>query len=87
MTEESKIRRASVEDRTKDSVTDVVDAAKPVWNRDNMYYADTQVKSLYEENILKHSGIRVIEPELFEGYDPKKKIILQQVDKNMRPIE
>ncbi|CAK4330285.1 unnamed protein product, partial [Aphanomyces euteiches] len=49
--------------------------------------ADTQVKSLYAENILKHSGIRVIEPELFEGYDPKKKIILQQVDKNMRPIE
>ncbi|CAK4681935.1 unnamed protein product [Aphanomyces euteiches] len=49
--------------------------------------ADTQVKSLYAENILKHAGIRVIEPELFEGYDPKKKIILQQVDKNMRPIE
>ncbi|KAH9112799.1 hypothetical protein AeMF1_012940 [Aphanomyces euteiches] len=48
---------------------------------------DTQVKSLYAENILKQSGIRVIEPELFEGYDPKKKIILQQVDKNMRPIE
>ncbi|KAH9160501.1 hypothetical protein AeNC1_018975, partial [Aphanomyces euteiches] len=23
----------------------------------------------------------------FEGYDPKKKIVLQQVDKNMRPIE
>ncbi|CAK4706137.1 unnamed protein product [Aphanomyces euteiches] len=87
ITEESKIRRASVEDRKKDSVTDVVDAEEPVWNRANMYYADTQVKSLYEENILKHSGIRVIEPELFEGYDPKKKIILQQVDKNMRPIE
>ncbi|CAK4993713.1 unnamed protein product, partial [Aphanomyces euteiches] len=49
--------------------------------------ADTQVKSLYAENILKHSGIRVVEPELFEGYDPKKKIVLQQVDKNMRPIE
>ncbi|KAH9147939.1 hypothetical protein AeRB84_008547, partial [Aphanomyces euteiches] len=51
--------------------------------------ADTQVKSLYEENILKHSGIRLVEPELFDGYDPKNKMILQQVavDKNMRPIE
>ncbi|ETV97148.1 holo-[acyl-carrier-protein] synthase [Aphanomyces invadans] len=51
--------------------------------------ADTQVKSLYEESILKHSGIRVVEPELFDGYDPKKKMFLQQVavDKNMRPIE
>ncbi|KAH9070166.1 hypothetical protein Ae201684P_002535 [Aphanomyces euteiches] len=182
ITDESKIRRASVDDRLKGSVTDVVDAAKPVWNRDNMYkdyaqlpdlpaaselatlgknykgminlektvvvvgfgqvgpwgnsrwevesygklslescvefawilgcikyhigplqsgqhyigwvdaktqdpVADTQVKSLYAENILKHSGIRVVEPELFEGYDPKKKIVLQQVDKNMRPIE
>ncbi|CAK4778098.1 unnamed protein product, partial [Aphanomyces euteiches] len=157
ITEESKIRRASVDDRLNGSVTDVVDAAKPVWNRDNMYkdYAqlpdlpaaselatlgknykgminlektvvvvgfgqvgpwgnsrwevesygklslescvqlawilgdikyhnmdaktqdpDTQVKLLYE---VKHCGIRVIEPELFEGYDPKKKIILQQV--------
>ncbi|RHZ19227.1 hypothetical protein DYB37_003435 [Aphanomyces astaci] len=51
--------------------------------------ADTQIKALYEENILKHSGIRVVEPELFDGYDPKKKMFLQQVavDKNMRPIE
>ncbi|KAF0713714.1 hypothetical protein As57867_004230, partial [Aphanomyces stellatus] len=51
--------------------------------------ADTQVKPVYEETILKHSGIRVVEPELFDGYDPKKKMFLQQVavEKNMRPIE
>ncbi|OQS01704.1 fatty acid synthase subunit alpha [Achlya hypogyna] len=51
--------------------------------------ADTQVKALYEESILEHAGIRVIEPALFEGYDPSKKLFLQQVavDKNMRPIE
>ncbi|KAG6574454.1 holo-[acyl-carrier-protein] synthase [Phytophthora cinnamomi] len=50
---------------------------------------DHQVKPRYEEDILKHSGIRIVEPELFDGYDPKNKMVLHQVaiDKKMSPIE
>ncbi|CAI5733880.1 unnamed protein product [Peronospora farinosa] len=50
---------------------------------------DHQVKPRYEEDIMKHSGIRIVEPELFDGYDPKKKMVLHQVaiDKKMSPIE
>ncbi|KAG1701488.1 hypothetical protein DVH05_010789 [Phytophthora capsici] len=50
---------------------------------------DHQVKPRYEEDILKHSGIRIVEPELFNGYDPKNKMVLHQVaiDKKMSPIE
>ncbi|GMF25388.1 unnamed protein product [Phytophthora lilii] len=46
-------------------------------------------KPRYEEDILKHSGIRIVEPELFDGYDPKNKMVLHQVaiDKKMSPIE
>ncbi|KAH9257778.1 holo-[acyl-carrier-protein] synthase [Batrachochytrium salamandrivorans] len=32
---------------------------------------DHEVKRRYEETILKHSGIRIVEPELFEGYNPR----------------
>ncbi|TMW63553.1 hypothetical protein Poli38472_002494 [Pythium oligandrum] len=48
-----------------------------------------EIKNRYEEELLKHSGIRIIEPELFDDYDPKKKTILHQVaiDKKMAPIE
>ncbi|KAL4137325.1 hypothetical protein PRIC2_000847 [Phytophthora ramorum] len=51
--------------------------------------ADHQVKPRYEEDILEHSGIRIVEPELFDGYDPKNKMVLHQVaiDKKMSPIE
>ena len=50
---------------------------------------DFDVKTRYEEKILKHSGIRFIEPELFHGYDPNKKNLLQQIaiDHDMSPIE
>lgn len=50
---------------------------------------DFDVKIKYEEKILKHSGIRFIESELFGGYDPNKKNLLQQVaiDHDMSPIE
>ncbi|CAI5741155.1 unnamed protein product [Peronospora destructor] len=50
---------------------------------------DHQVKPRYEEDIMNHSGIRIVEPELFDGYDPKKKMVLHQVaiDKKMSPIE
>jgi phosphopantetheine--protein transferase-like protein len=40
---------------------------------------DWEVKARYEEGILEHSGVRVIEPELFDGYDPHKKRLLRQV--------
>ncbi|GMM28780.1 trifunctional fatty acid synthase subunit [Martiniozyma asiatica (nom. inval.)] len=40
---------------------------------------DKDVKKKYEEEILNHSGIRLIEPELFNGYDPKKKNMIQEV--------
>ena len=40
---------------------------------------DKDVKAKYEKQILEHSGIRLIEPELFNGYDPKKKQILQEI--------
>lgn len=40
---------------------------------------DKDVKAKYEEYILEHSGIRLIEPELFHGYDPNKKQLLQEV--------
>ncbi|KAJ2895859.1 fatty acid synthase alpha subunit Lsd1, partial [Coemansia aciculifera] len=34
---------------------------------------DTEVKARYEEYILAHTGIRLIEPELAHGYDPNKR--------------
>ena len=40
---------------------------------------DKDVKPKYEKYILEHSGIRLIESELFNGYDPKKKQLLQEV--------
>ncbi|PGG97294.1 fatty acid synthase subunit alpha [Blastomyces parvus] len=40
---------------------------------------DKDVKAKYEKHILEHSGIRLIEPELFNGYDPKKKQLLQEI--------
>ena len=40
---------------------------------------DKDVKNKYEKHILEHSGIRLIEPELFKGYDPNKKQLLQEV--------
>ena len=40
---------------------------------------DKDIKAKYENHILEHSGIRLIEPELFGGYDPKKKQLMQEV--------
>ncbi|KAK4149606.1 fatty acid synthase subunit alpha [Chaetomidium leptoderma] len=40
---------------------------------------DKDVKAKYEKFILEHSGIRLIEPELFGGYDPNKKQLLHEV--------
>ncbi|KAJ1556016.1 3-oxoacyl-[acyl-carrier-protein] synthase, partial [Cladochytrium tenue] len=40
---------------------------------------DIEIKAKYESRILEHSGIRLIEPDLFNGYDPNKKMFLQEV--------
>ncbi|QIW95703.1 hypothetical protein AMS68_001221 [Peltaster fructicola] len=50
---------------------------------------DKDIKSKYEKQILLHSGIRLIEPELFNGYDPKKKQLLQevQIEEDLDPFE
>lgn len=40
---------------------------------------DRDVKSKYEQSILEHAGIRLIEPALFHGYNPNKKQLLQEV--------
>jgi fatty acid synthase subunit alpha len=37
------------------------------------------VKSRYESTVLQHSGIRLIEPALFKGYDPHKKTFFHEV--------
>ncbi|CAL9728619.1 fatty acid synthase subunit alpha [Monosporozyma unispora] len=50
---------------------------------------DKDVKTKYEKYILDHAGIRLIEPELFNGYDPKKKQLVQEiiVEEDMEPFE
>ncbi|KAI0021549.1 fatty acid synthase subunit alpha [Xylariomycetidae sp. FL0641] len=50
---------------------------------------DKDVKPKYEKHILEHSGIRLIEPELFEGYDPNKKFMLHEVvlEEDLDPFE
>ncbi|CRG88720.1 fatty acid synthase subunit alpha, fungi type [Talaromyces islandicus] len=50
---------------------------------------DKDIKGKYEKYILEHSGIRLIEPELFKGYDPNKKQLLQEVviEEDLEPFE
>ncbi|KAK9477443.1 3-oxoacyl-reductase [Lipomyces japonicus] len=50
---------------------------------------DFDVKAKYEKHILDHSGIRLIESDLFNGYDPKKKKVLQeiQIEHDLEPFE
>ncbi|KAJ3106179.1 3-oxoacyl-[acyl-carrier-protein] synthase [Phlyctochytrium bullatum] len=50
---------------------------------------DVEIKTKYEAKILEHSGIRLIEPELFNGYDPSKKKFLQEVaiTADLAPVE
>ncbi|KAJ9132479.1 Fatty acid synthase subunit alpha [Coniochaeta hoffmannii] len=50
---------------------------------------DKDVKAKYEKYILEHSGIRLIEPELFNGYDPNKKQLLHEVviEEDLDPFE
>ena len=50
---------------------------------------DKDIKGKYEKYILEHSGIRLIEPELFNGYDPNKKQLMQEVviEEDLDPFE
>ncbi|KAI0570055.1 fatty acid synthase, partial [Pyrenophora tritici-repentis] len=50
---------------------------------------DKDVKPKYEKYILEHSGIRLIEPELFNGYDPRNKQLMQeiQIEEDLEPFE
>ncbi|KAI9805515.1 MAG: hypothetical protein M1825_000766 [Sarcosagium campestre] len=50
---------------------------------------DKDVKPKFEKYILEHTGIRLIEPELFKGYDPKKKQLLQEIviEEDLDPFE
>ncbi|PNP40924.1 hypothetical protein TGAMA5MH_06790 [Trichoderma gamsii] len=50
---------------------------------------DQDVKGKYERLILEHSGIRLIEPELFGGYDPHKKQLLHEIiiEEDLDPFE
>lgn len=50
---------------------------------------DKDVKPKYEKHILEHAGIRLIEPELFNGYDPNKKELLQEIQtqEDLDPFE
>ena len=50
---------------------------------------DKDIKAKYEKQILDHSGIRLIEPELFNGYDPNKKQLMQEIviEEDLDPFE
>ncbi|KAJ2671787.1 fatty acid synthase alpha subunit Lsd1 [Coemansia spiralis] len=50
---------------------------------------DADIKSHYQDYILAHTGIRLIEPELAGEYDPHKKTALReiQIDHDMVPFK
>ncbi|KAJ3567004.1 hypothetical protein NP233_g6647 [Leucocoprinus birnbaumii] len=50
---------------------------------------DKDAKGRYEKEILAHAGVRLIEPELFCGYDPNKKVFNQEIEliHDLEPIE
>ncbi|KAI0067274.1 fatty acid synthase [Artomyces pyxidatus] len=50
---------------------------------------DKDVRGKYETEILAHAGVRLIEPELFRGYDPKHKIFNQEIElvHDLEPLE
>ncbi|THH15787.1 hypothetical protein EW146_g4747 [Bondarzewia mesenterica] len=41
---------------------------------------DKDVRAKYEKEIREHAGVRLIEPELFRGYDPKRKVFNQEIE-------
>ena len=57
--------------------------------KNNHPIADDEFESRYSEEILTHSGIRLIEPEGLGGYDPERKEFLQEivVDRDLPSFE
>ncbi|KAJ2865579.1 fatty acid synthase alpha subunit Lsd1, partial [Coemansia erecta] len=54
-----------------------------------MLVEDCQIKARYEQQILKHTGVRLLEPELLDGVDPAVVPIMRelQVDHDLEPFE
>ncbi|KAI0077780.1 fatty acid synthase [Panus rudis PR-1116 ss-1] len=50
---------------------------------------DKDVRARYEKQILEHAGVRLIEPELFKGYNPEKKVFHQEIEllHDLEPFE
>ncbi|MCJ1325979.1 hypothetical protein MMC10_002642 [Thelotrema lepadinum] len=50
---------------------------------------DCDVKAKYEDQILRHTGIRIFEPEMDPGYDPAKKKFMHEIvlEEDMPPIQ
>ncbi|KAI7907575.1 fatty acid synthase [Cokeromyces recurvatus] len=50
---------------------------------------DKDIKAKYEKQILEHTGVRLIEPAIMDGYNPEKKTLLQEVmiDHDLEPFE
>ncbi|KAI8318623.1 hypothetical protein GQ54DRAFT_321606, partial [Martensiomyces pterosporus] len=50
---------------------------------------DKHIKARYEKHILEHTGIRLIEPEMTDEYDPNKKLFMRelQIEHDMEPFE
>ncbi|KAI8973281.1 fatty acid synthase [Mycotypha africana] len=50
---------------------------------------DKDIKAKYEKQILENSGIRLIDPTVMHGYDPEKKMLMQEivVDHDLEPFE
>ncbi|KAJ1735055.1 fatty acid synthase alpha subunit Lsd1, partial [Coemansia biformis] len=51
--------------------------------------ADRHIKQRYERLVLEHTGIRLVEPEGMDGYDPSKKSLLRelQIEHDMEPFD
>ncbi|KAL6717768.1 beta subunit of fatty acid synthetase [Lecanora helva] len=50
---------------------------------------DDAIGQRYKSHITEHTGIRLIEPDLFQGYDPTRKEVLQEVaiEEDLEPFE
>ena len=50
---------------------------------------DMEVKKTYEERLLRHCGIRLIDPTLVDGYNPDKKTMMRKVaiTRQLEPVE
>ncbi|KAI7904710.1 fatty acid synthase [Cokeromyces recurvatus] len=50
---------------------------------------EKDIKAKYEKQILEHTGIRLIDPTVMNGYDPEKKMLMQEIviDHDLEPFE